>query len=84
MNLIVKIYKKRYDRHNKTLWTTDFNSVFCLQVSCILLIQKSNSIFQSCDRLKPDTSAAQGGGGTLKKKKTHLGQVFQSVTSFET
>ena len=34
MNLLVKIYKKRYDRHNETLWTTDFfNSVFCL-VSC--------------------------------------------------
>ena len=31
---IVKIYKKRYDRHSETLWTTDFfNSVFCL-VSC--------------------------------------------------
>ena len=31
MNLLVKIYKKRYDRHNETLWTTDFfNSVFCL------------------------------------------------------
>ena len=34
MNLLVKIYKKRYDRHNGTLWKTDFlNSVFCL-VSC--------------------------------------------------
>ena len=34
MNLLVKIYKKRYDRHNETIWTTDFfNSVFCL-VSC--------------------------------------------------
>ena len=34
MNLLVKIYKKRYERHNETLWTTDFfNSVFCL-VSC--------------------------------------------------
>ena len=32
MNLFVKIYKKRYDRHiSKTLWMTDFfNSVFCL------------------------------------------------------
>ena len=54
-------------------------------LSCILFIQKSSSIFhteQSCDRLKSDTSAAQkGGGGPLKM---HLGQVFQSVTSFET
>ena len=34
MNFLVKIYKKRYDKHNETLWTTDFfNSVFCL-VSC--------------------------------------------------
>ena len=34
MNLLVKIYRKRYDRHNETLWTTDFfNSVFYL-VSC--------------------------------------------------
>ena len=34
MNLLVKIYKKRYDRQNETLWTTDFfNSVFYL-VSC--------------------------------------------------
>ena len=31
---LVKIYKKRYDRHNETLWTTGFfNSVFCL-LSC--------------------------------------------------
>ena len=74
MNLLVKIYKKIYDRHNETLWKTDFfNSV----LSCILFIQKSSSIFQSWDRLKSDTSASQ-------KKKTHLGQVFQSVTNFET
>ena len=34
MNLLVKKYKKRYDRHNETLWTTDFfNSVLCY-VSC--------------------------------------------------
>ena len=88
MNFLVKIYKKRYDKHNETLWTTDFfNSVFC---SCILLIQKSSSIFQSCDRLKSDTSAAQKKKKKKKKhlkkkkKKTRLGQVFQFVTSFET
>ena len=40
MNLLVKIYKKRYDRHNETLWTTDF---FNCVVSCILFIQKSSS-----------------------------------------
>ena len=34
MSLPVNIYKKRYDRHNETLWTTDFfNFKFCL-VSC--------------------------------------------------
>ena len=35
---------------------------------------KSISIFQSCDRLKSDTSAAQE--KKKLKKKTHLGQVF--------
>ena len=70
MNLLVKIYMKRYNRHNETLWTTDFfKSVFCLQVSCILFIQKSSSIFQSCDRLKSDMSAAQE---QKKKKKKPL------------
>ena len=34
MNFLVKIYMKIYDRHRKTLWTTDFfNSVFCLSFS---------------------------------------------------
>ena len=34
MNLLVKIYMKRYHRHNETPWTTDFFiSVLCL-VSC--------------------------------------------------
>ena len=34
MNLLVKVYMKRHDRHDKTLKTTHFfNSVFCL-VSC--------------------------------------------------
>ena len=50
----------------------------------ILFIQKSSSIFhteQSCDRLKFDTSAAQKKNNF---KKPHLGQVFQSVASFET
>ena len=57
---------------------------------CILFIQKSSSIFhteQSCDWLEFDTSAARGGGGGFGGeafKKTHLVQVFKSVTSFET
>ena len=51
-----------------------------------LVHPKSSSIFQSCDRLKSDTSAAQKKRKKEKNtlKKTHLGQVFQSVTSFET
>ena len=56
-------------------------------LSCILFIQKSSSIFQSCNRLKSNTSAAQEkkkNRKKKKKKKPHLGQVFQSVTSFET
>ena len=43
-----------------------FNS--CV-LSCILFIQKSGSIFQSCDRLKSDTSAAQRQTEREKKKK---------------
>ena len=86
---------KRHDRHNKTLWTTDFiNSVFCL-VSCSS--KKISSIYhseQSCDQLKFETSAAQkkkmlknknkNKTKTNIKKNTHLGLVFQSVPSFET
>ena len=48
-----------------------------------LVHPKSSSTFQSCERLKSDTSAAQE-KKKLLKKKAHLGQVFQSVTSFET
>ena len=66
MNLLVKIYMKRHNRHNKTLCSTDFfNSV----LSCILFIHKSSSLFHTekrGDRPK-DTSAAQE-----KKKKTGL------------
>ena len=84
MNLLVKIYMKRHDRHNKTLCTTDFfNSAFCL-VSCSSINQVPYSE-QSCDRPKFDTSAAQKKKEKKKEvKKTALGQVFQSITSFET
>ena len=59
VNSPVKIYMKRYDMHNKTVWTTDFFN------SCILFIQKSSFIFHTeqnkgCDQLKFNTSAAQG------------------------
>ena len=79
MNFLVKTYKERYDKHNETLWTTDFFNSCVL--SCILLIQKSSSIFQSSDQLKSDTCAAQE---KKRLKKPRLGQVFQFVTSFET
>ena len=53
-----------------------------------LVHPKSSSIFQSCERLKSDVSTAQKktkqNKTVKKKKKMHLGQVFQSVTSFET
>ena len=53
----------------QTQWNTLNNRLLQLCVlSCILLIQKSSSIFQSCDRLKSDTSAAQE--KKKKKKKT--------------
>ena len=71
MNLLVKIYKKRYDRHNGTLWTTDFFNSCVL--SCILFIQKSSSIFQSCGRLKSDTFAAQKKKKNVKKTTFRLG-----------
>ena len=46
MNLLVKIYMKRHDRHNKTLCTTDFfSSVFCL-VSCSSINQVLYSILK--------------------------------------
>ena len=41
---------------------------------CVLSCIKSSSIFQSCEQLKSDTSAAQK--KKKKKKKTHIGQVF--------
>ena len=78
-NIQVKIWQ--------TQWNTLNNRLLQLCVlSCILLIQKSSSIFQSCDRLKSDTSAAQEKKKKKKKrlKKLRLGQVFQFVTSFET
>ena len=52
----------------QTQWNTLNNRLLQLCVlSCILFIQKSSSIFHSCDWLKSDTSAAQG-----KKKKKRL------------
>ena len=70
----------------QTQWNTLNNKLLQLLCSALYLVHpKSSSIFPSCDRLKSDTFAAQE---KKKKKKTlkkpHLGQVFQSVTSFET
>ena len=62
-----------------------FEQQTCSTLCSVLYLvhPKSSSIFQSCERLKSDTSAAQK-KKKLFKKKPHLGQVFQSVTSFET
>ena len=60
------------------------SSILC---SVLYLVHpESSSIFQSCDRLKSDTYAAQKKKKKKKNtlKKPHLGQVFQSVASFET
>ena len=45
MNLLVKIYMKRHDRHDKTLFTTDFFN--CCVLSCILFIHKSSFLFHT-------------------------------------
>ena len=77
MNFLVKIYKKIYDKHNETLWTTDFfNSVFCL-VSC----SSKNQVpyFKAVTRLLLREKTKQ-----KCLKKPRVGQVFQFVTSFET
>ena len=84
MTVLVKIYVKRYDKHNKTLWTTDFfNSVFCL-VSCS---SKNQVPYVITKKLWP-TRIWHVCCSEKKKKKTlkqpYLGQVFQSVTSFDT
>ena len=66
------------------------NKLLQLLCSALYLVHpKSSSIFQSCDRLKSDTFAAQEKKKQQQQqqktlKKTHLGQVFQSLTSFET
>ena len=44
-DLFVKKYKKRYDRHNETLWTTDFFN-FCV-LPCILFIQNQVPYFKA-------------------------------------
>ena len=81
MNLLVKIYKKRYDRHNETLWTIHFyNSVFYLGSS-------SSKIKFHISKLRPTQILPICCSEKKKKKhikKPHLGQVFQSVASFET
>ena len=97
MNLLVIIYMKRHERHNITLCTTDFLiSVFCL-VSCSSINQVPYFILNKVVtypnltclllRKKNKQTKKQKQNKTKKqtfKKKTHLGQVFQSVTSFET
>ena len=45
MNLLVTIYMKKHDRHNKTLSTTDFFNSCVL--SCLLFIHKPSSLFHT-------------------------------------
>ena len=69
MNLFVKIYMKRHDRHINTLWTTDFfNSVFCL-VSCSSKNQVPYFILNKVVTDSNLTRLLLGGGGG-----THLGR----------
>ena len=60
MKFLVKIYMKRYERHNTTLWITDFfNSVLCL-VSCSSKNQVPYLILNlGCDQLKFGMSAQE-------------------------
>ena len=44
-DLLVKKYKKRYDRHNETLWTTNFFNSCVLP--CILFIQNQVPCFKA-------------------------------------
>ena len=79
-DLLVKKYKKRYDRHNETLWTTNFFNPCVLP--CVLFIQNQVPYFKAVT----DSNLTRLLLRKKKKnvKKPHLGQVFQSVTSFET
>ena len=71
MNLLLKIYMKRYDRYNETLWTTHFFSSVIRLVSCSSENQVSHFILsRDCDRLKFDTSAAQEKKKLKKQNKT--------------
>ena len=79
MNLLFKIYMKRHDRHNKTLWTTDFfNSVFCL-VSCSSKDQVPCFIL---NKVVPHSNLTHLLLRDKKQmlKKTHLGQVFSNLS----
>ena len=56
MNLPDKIYTERYDRYNKTHWTTVYTllELFDLFESCILFI-----LDKGCDWLKRNTSTEE-------------------------
>ena len=76
MNSLVKMYIKRHDKHNKTLWTTDFlNSVFCL-VSCS---SKNQVPYFILNKVVTDSNLTH-----LAAQEKKIGLVFQSVTSFKT
>ena len=81
-DLLVKKHKKRYDRHNETLWTTNFFN-FCV-LPCILFIQNQVPYFKAVTDSNLTFAAQKKKKKKKPLKKPHLGQVFQSVTSFET
>ena len=71
MNLYVKIYMKRYDRHNKTHWTSvyrllELSSYF---VSCLSKNQIPYFILDKvCDWLKLDTWVGKKKNQIIKRK----------------
>ena len=73
--LYVKINMKRYDRHNKTHWTTDFlNSGlwFIMFVLYLVHVKIKFKISYWTNQLKLDTSAVVVVVGGGKCKKMHL------------
>ena len=79
MNFLVK-YTRKDMTNTMEHFEQQTSSTLCL--SFILLIQKSSFIFQSCDRLKSDTSAAQeknkNKNKNKQKKKTFKKTAFRS------
>ena len=65
MNLRVKIYMKRYDRHNKTYWTTDTDF---LSFFLYIIFPKIKVYVSHWTKVVSESNLTGGGGG----RKTHL------------